>query len=454
MPAPVPHLLWTSPFALLLLCIAFFPLIPRAQHWWEKNSSKLIVSLVLAVVTCLYYLLRKHGFHGTPAGFPSLLTVLNHSVIEDYIPFIILLFSLYTISGGINLKGDIPAHPATNTLFLAAGAILASLLGTTGAAMLLIRPLLQINSDRKHVKHTVVFFIFLVCNIGGCLLPIGDPPLFLGYLRGVPFLWTLNLWKEWAACTVITLFIYVIWEGIAYRTEAVRDLVKDEGSRVPLALTGKRNLFLLAGVVFAVALFVPNKPFPGTSWKIPDCHLREIVLVSLAILSLVVTPKDVHKNNDFNFHAIVEVACLFIGIFITMQAPIEILQLMGSRLGLTQPWQFFWISGGLSSFLDNAPTYVVFFSTAAGLDPGHAPVMNVLVAGAHASIPIPLLTAVSCGSVFMGANTYIGNGPNFMVKSIAERSGVKMPSFFGYMLYSVCILIPVFLLVTFVFFHP
>ena len=450
---PVPHLFWVLPFVLLLLTIAIFPLMPLTEHWWEKNNSKFIVSMILAAATGLYYLLRGHGFHEAPPGLPALLSVLKHAVIGDYIPFIVLLFSLYTISGGINFKGDIPAHPFTNTLFLLVGSVLASVIGTTGTAMLLIRPLLQINSERRHVKHTVVFFIFLVCNIGGCLLPIGDPPLFLGYLRGVPFLWTLNLVKEWAFCTLLVLLVYYVWETIAYRTEAPQDLKKDEETRIPIALSGKRNFYFLGGVVLAVALLVPDKGFLGTAWRLPNFYLREIVLLGLAVASLAWTPKGVHEDNGFNFHAINEVACLFIGIFITMQVPVEILQLVGGRIGLTKPWQFFWASGILSSFLDNAPTYVVYFSTATTLDPGNMSVMKVLVAGVPAHIPIPLLTAVSCGAVFMGANTYIGNGPNFMVKSIAERSGVKMPSFFGYMAYSMLILIPVFLLMTFLFFR-
>jgi Na+/H+ antiporter NhaD/arsenite permease-like protein len=363
----------------------------------------------------------------------------------------ILLFSLYTTSGGINLNGDIPAHPRTNTLILGIGAVLASFMGTTGASMLLIRPLLQINSERHHVRHTVIFFIFLVSNIGGCLLPIGDPPLFLGYLRGVPFTWTLQLWKEWLFCVAILLAIYYVWDGIAYHRETRRDIALDETTRQPLRLSGAKSIVWIAGVVVAVAFLVPGKPFPGTSWIVPD-HLREAAELTLVGLSWLTTSKAIREANNFNFVAIGEVACLFIGIFICMQVPIEILQAKGDDLGFHEPWHFFWASGLLSSFLDNAPTYAVYFETAGALHESGMPLMEN-VRTATGVIPIPLLVAVSLGSVFMGANTYIGNGPNFMVKSIAEQSGVKMPSFFGYMAYSIGILIPLFVLVTFIFVH-
>jgi Na+/H+ antiporter NhaD/arsenite permease-like protein len=450
---PAPHLLWVFPFVALLLCIAILPLLPKTKRWWEKNSSKLTVALSLAVVTCLYYLLRDRGFHEADRGLPSALLALREAVLADYIPFIVLLFSLYTISGGINLRGDVPAHPLTNTAFIAVGTLLASLVGTTGAAMLLIHPLLQVNSERRHVKHTVVFFIFLVCNIGGSLLPVGDPPLFLGYLRGVPFLWTLNLAAAWATCSLIVLAIYYVWDTIAYRTEEKEAIELDERVKVPLGLSGKRNLFLLLGVVLAVAFLVPGRRFPGTEWVIPgEWHLREIVQIVLAMISLAVTPKRVRQANDFNFHAILEVACLFIGIFITMQTPVEILNIKGPELGLDRPWQFFWAAGVLSSFLDNAPTYVVYFEAAGTLAPAGMNLMHG-VQTATGAIPLPLLAALSCGAVFMGANTYIGNGPNFMVKSIAEQSGVKMPSFHGYMAYSCGILVPIFVLLTLVFFR-
>ncbi|HEX2973379.1 MAG TPA: sodium:proton antiporter [Tepidisphaeraceae bacterium] len=422
-----------------------------AEPRWEKNRNKLLFALGLAAITCAYYLFRPHGFHAAP-GIASLVQVLRHAVLLDYVPFIVLLFSLYTISGGISLRGDIPARPLTNTAFLALGAAGASFIGTTGMAMVLIRPLLQINSERRHVKHTVVFFIFLVCNIGGLLLPVGDPPLFLGYLRGVPFLWTLTLIAPWALSCALLLAVYFVWDTIAYRSEPKAAITVDEKIRKPIRIDGKRNLVLLLGVVLAVALLVPGRTLPGTSWVIPNIYLREIVQLALAAISLAITPKIARQVNQFNFTAIGEVACLFIGIFITMQAPVEILQIEGVKLGLTSPAQFFWASGLLSSVLDNAPTYVVYFETAGSLTGSHLQLMSG-VQTLTGTIPISLLAAISCGSVFMGANTYIGNGPNFMVKSIAEQSGVRMPSFFGYMAYSAAILIPLFLLLTLVFFR-
>ena len=446
-----PSLFWVLPFVLILLSIAILPLIKKTEHWWEHNKNKLLVSVVLAIITIAYYLLRPVGFHHVDPGFESVKLVLNHAVLEDYIPFIVLLFSLYTISGGINLKGDLPAHPVTNTIFLAIGAMLASFIGTTGAAMLLIRPLLQINSERKHVKHTVIFFIFLVANIGGSLLPIGDPPLFLGYLRGVPFLWTLGLVKEWGFCIIILLVTYYIWDHVEYKKEEPKDIIIDEMYREKLKLSGAHNFIFLIGVVFAVALLVPGQKFPGTEWVIPHIYLREIVQLLLAFAAYKTTNVTIRKANSFNFIAIGEVAALFIGIFITMQVPIEILRIKAASLGLNQPIHYFWFTGILSSFLDNAPTYVVYFETAGSLSVTGMPLMEGL-ATATGSIAIPFLVAISCGAVFMGANTYIGNGPNFMVKSIAEQSGIKMPSFFGYMLYSGAILIPLFIIVTIVFF--
>ncbi len=442
-------LVWSIPFALLLLSIAILPLMHATEHWWEHNRSKLIVSGSLALLICGYYLMRGTGFHGD-AGVPSLLKVLHHSVIGDYIPFMVLLFSLYTISGGIRLTGDVPAHTGTNTFILFIGAMLASFIGTTGASMVLIRPLLQINSERKYVKHTVIFFIFLVSNVGGSLLPVGDPPLFLGYLKGVPFLWTLQLWPIWLTCVVILLVAYWAMDSYFYKKEDQASIRLDETQIEPLRLQGKVNLLLLVGVVMAVGILVPGKSLPGTDWVIPN-YLREIVQLGLVGLSMVLTPKQVRTDNQFNFTAIGEVACLFIGIFITMQVPIELLAIKGPELGLTQPAHFFWAAGSLSSFLDNAPTYVVFFETAKTL-PAVAG-MEMLSLPGGIQIAVPLLKAIALGSVFMGANTYIGNGPNFLVKSIAEGRGVKMPSFFGYMAWSGAILIPTFIVITLIFFR-
>jgi len=449
-PAVEPSLIWALPFAALLACIAIFPLAPALSAWWEHNRNKLLVSAGLALLTCLYVALRGYGFAGSAPGLPAVFSVFHHAVISDYLPFVILLFSLYSISGGVRLTGDLPAHPWTNCAFLLVGAVLASFIGTTGAAMLLIRPLLQVNRERQYVKHTVVFFIFLVCNIGGSLLPIGDPPLFLGYLRGVPFLWTLHAIGPWMFSVALVLAIYFVMDTLAYRKETPAAIQLDETQIAPLRMRGRRNLFFLAGVVLAVAVLVPGTSLPGTGLVVPP-YLREVVLLALAGASLALTPKIIHAENHFNFGAIQEVACLFIGLFITMQVPMEILKAAGDSLAINTPAKFFWLSGMLSSFLDNAPTYAVFFELAGATHPPGAELLHN-VSTATGSIAVKELLAISCGSVFMGANSYIGNGPNFLVKSIADHHGVKMPSFFGYMVYSGAILIPTFILVTFVFF--
>lgn len=448
----VPSLLWVAPFVILLLAIAVLPLIKATEHFWHHNRNKLIIALALGLLTMLYYFFRGvgfgHGEHAAGPGLPTVLKVLEHAVLHEYIPFMSLLFSLYVISGGICVKGDIPAHPITNVLFLATGGVLASFIGTTGASMLLIRPLLKTNSQRRRVSHTVIFFIFVVSNIGGCLLPVGDPPLFLGYLKGVPFLWTMLLYKEWLFTVIALLVIYYLWDTWAYRHESKPDILRDEAQVEKISVSGKVNFLLLLGVVLATGTLDPSKEFFNTGWK-PFMFFRELVQLAMVALSLRLTSKQIRKDNDFNYVAIVEVACLFIGIFLCMQVPIEILNVKGPKLGLDTPAKFFWATGALSSFLDNAPTYVVFFETANSLTTHAGPGILPLLSGHY--IRTDLLIAISLGAVFMGANTYIGNGPNFMVKSIAENSGVRMPSFFGYMIYSVCILVPLFILVTLVF---
>lgn len=444
-----------APFALLLGAIAVLPLIPAAEHWWESNLHRFYVAGGLALITLGYYaLLHAHPIHAhwpvhhivKPAAngpnFQETAEVFANAMLGEYVPFIILLFSLYTISGGIRIEGDLPAHPLTNCAFLAAGSVLASFIGTTGAAMLLIRPLLETNRERKYVRHTVIFFIFMVCNCGGLLLPLGDPPLFLGYLMGVPFLWTLVLWKEWLFVNAILLVIYWIWDTyFCYPRESREDLALDE-TRVHRIRFGGLwpNVFLLGGVILAVGLLDPSKPLPGTDWH-PWMYLREAAQLACVAASLSLGGYSIRRANRFNYAAIVEVAVLFFGIFICMQPPLQILELEGPNIGLHSPTHFFWATGSLSSFLDNAPTYVVFFQTAKTL--GGSP----LVGGVAA----PLLVAVSLGAVFMGANTYIGNGPNFMVKAIAQKSGVNMPGFFGYMLYSILILLPLFALTNWLF---
>ncbi|UCF37603.1 MAG: sodium:proton antiporter [Acidobacteriota bacterium] len=456
--APVEHFVpsvWAVlPFVALLLCIAVLPLISVTAHWWESNRNRFVVAATLALVTLVYYAkahpggLENHLTHqgGSAAGLDTVRAAFSNAFFSEYIPFIVLLFSLYVISGGINLRGDLPAHPFINCVFIGSGALLASFIGTTGAAMVLIRPLLATNAERKNKTHTVLFFIFAVCNCGGLLLPIGDPPLFLGYLRGVPFTWTLQLWPYWLAVNLALLIIYYIWDRIAYSREPVKAIIRDESKVEPLRFSGLINFPLILGVVFCVAFVIPGEHLFGTDYVTPN-FFRDMLMIVLVILSLQLTNAKFRLWNKFDYHAIVEVAALFFGIFITMQVPIEILNVKGSSLGISSPISFFWATGILSSFLDNAPTYVVFFETAAAL-PAQAGASVVQVIGGR-SIMEAFLIPISLGAVFMGANTYIGNGPNFMVKSIAEQAGVKMPSFFGYMIYSCLILGPIWIAMTF-----
>jgi len=453
---PAPPVAMVIPFVLLLAVIAILPLVPSLAHWWEHNSSKLLVASLLACVTLGYYLFvhphpvelhfPAHDVVEAAAAGPSWkLTgaILANALLAEYVPFILLLFALYTITGGVRIEGDLEATPAVNAGFIGVGALAASFIGTTGAAMLLIRPLLETNRLRRHVVHTVVFFIFLVCNCGGCLLPIGDPPLFLGYLQGVDFLWTLSLWREWLFVNAAVLAIYWAWDTFrAYPRESGRDMARDRATSGRLRISGLwPNAPLMAGVIAAVAMLDPSKEIPGTGWH-PWIYLRETTLLALVGLSLLVGSAEIRRRNGFTYFAILEVAALFAGIFICMQPALALLNERGAELGISSPAGFFWVTGGLSSVLDNAPTYLVFFKTAQAL-----PADGATIAGVEAA----RLAGISLGAVFLGALTYIGNGPNFMVKAIAEQSGVRMPSFFGYVLYSVCILLPVFAVAAFIF---
>jgi len=396
----------------MLLAIALFPLwIP---HWWESNRHKLAVSLLLGLPILALYAARRPG---------ALL-----STAEDYVSFIVLLAGLFVISGGILLRGDLAATPRTNTAFLALGAVLASFVGTTGASMLLIRPILQTNRERTRVRHTIVFFIFLVSNIGGMLTPLGDPPLFLGYLQGVPFTWTFQLWTHWGLQVVALLALYFVWDRREYSREPIAALRRDRAQIEPLRVQGAPNILALGLVVVAVALL-------HAPW-------REAAIVALGALSLWRTPPTIRRANGFTTYPIVEVAMLFAGIFLTMIPALELLRMRGGEFGVREPWHFFWAAGILSSFLDNAPTYLTFLALGQGLG----------LAREVVDVPHTILAAISVGAVSMGANSYIGNAPNFMVKSIAEQQGVKMPSFFGYMVYSGAVLVPLFVVVTVVFF--
>jgi Na+/H+ antiporter NhaD/arsenite permease-like protein len=408
-----PSVVAVVPFVLMLLAIAVCPL--WAPQWWESNRHKLAVGVLLGAPVLVLYLLRR----------PSALLQMG----EDYVSFIVLLAALYAISGGIRLTGDLRATPLTNTAFLGVGTVLASLIGTTGASMLLIRPLLQTNRERRRVKHTVIFFIFLVSNIGGMLTPLGDPPLFLGYLQGIPFRWTFGLWPMWLFMSVVLLVIYFAWDRREHLRESRAALRGDRASIEPLRLRGGGNALALGVVVVAVAaLHAP--------W-------RELTIAAVAAVSLWSTPASIRRENGVTAYPMIEVAVLFFGIFLTMIPALELLRVRGDALGVREPWQFFWATGLLSSFLDNAPTYLTFLSLAQSLR-----LTPEIVGVTHV-----VLQAISVGAVAMGANSYIGNAPNFMVKSIAEEAKVDMPSFFGYMLYSGTILLPVFAASTLLFFR-
>ncbi|MBM4008635.1 MAG: sodium:proton antiporter [Planctomycetes bacterium] len=437
------HPLWplgSLPFVLLLLAIAVLPLIPRAAHWWHANSNKLIVAAACGVATLLFIA----GTDSVGAAWHAL----EHTLLAEYVPFIILLGSLYVVAGGIVIRGDLAATPATNTSILLVGTLLASIMGTTGASVLLIRLLLATNQQRTRVVHTVVFFIFLVSNIGGLLLPIGDPPLFLGYLRGVPFFWTLHMWKPFLFVSGSVLAIYWVVDSWMFRREPAAARAAESVTRRRVHLSGSMNLLWLVGILAAVIVLIPGRALLGTSWTVPN-FAREAVMVACAVLSLVTTRAELRRVNSFTWGPILEVAVLFIGIFVAMQVPLGVLQQRGGELGLSSPNGYFWASGILSSFLDNAPTYLVFLTTAITQPVPSGSVSIVLVDGSV--VAEPLLAAVSLGAVFMGANTYIGNGPNFMVKAIAEERGVRMPTFFGYMAWAAAILIPVFIATSLLF---
>ena len=425
------------PFVLMLLAIAILPL--ATPHFWESNRNKLIVSLILGIPTAGWLF------------FNQLSEALIHSIFFDYVPFIILLGALFVISGGIYLDGDLEAKPTVNLVFLIIGSILASLMGTTGAAMLLVRPLLKTNFRRKHKTHIVLFFIAIVANCGGLLTPLGDPPLFILYLRGVPFFWFLNLVKEWFVCNLILLIIFYLIERHNYKKEAKEDLIKDLEEFKPLRLRGTINLLFLLGVVLSVAFLNPLY-LPFVKPHHISSYIREIAIIFMAVLSMIFTKKEVREANRFNWHPIEEVAYLFFGIFITMTPALLYLEEHAREFGLTTIHAFYYASGALSSFLDNTPTAVTFYSLAKGLihQQPHLFTDPVIVGG----IPEHLLEGIATGCVFFGSMTYIGNGPNFMVKAIAEHEKVPMPHFFAYMYgFSLIILLPTFIIVQLLFIH-
>lgn len=429
------------PFIGMLLSIALMPMV--AGHWWHHNRNQLLTAAAWGAPV-LGWLLWKAT--DDVVGHDAI-HALEHAA-EEYVSFICLLGSLYIISGGILVKGDLEGKPAVNTAFLAIGAVLSNFIGTTGASMLLIRPMLRTNSEREYVRHVPLFFIFLVSNIGGALTPIGDPPLFLGYLRGVPFFWTLeHLFLIWLVPVGVLLLLFFAVDSWFYRKEDRAHRAKDRAHREPLSIQGWLNAALLGGVIAAVLLLSPEQGVHDFR----EYYAREIAMVVLAGVSWFTTAGAIKEGNSFTFGPILEVAALFVGIFITMVPATMLLQAQGSELGIHHAWQYFWATGALSAFLDNAPTYVTFAAMACGATEGCVSAEQL---GTLAAIPAgaEALTAISAGAVFMGAMTYIGNGPNFMVKAIAEEQGYSMPSFFGYLAASLAILGPTFVLVTFLFF--
>jgi Na+/H+ antiporter NhaD/arsenite permease-like protein len=426
--------LWASiPFVAMLLMIATGPLF--FSHWWEKNKIQLLVSLSLGVPVAAY-LIYNHLTHE-----------LIHQIVFDYVPFIILLGSLFVITGGINLQGDLPAKPYVNTLFLAIGAVLASIMGTTGAAMLLIRPVIKTNSERKFKVHTILFFIAIVANAGGMLTPLGDPPLFLLYLRGAPFTWFFSLTAEWSFVVIVLLILYYLFDTYYYKKESKEDIAIDSTQIEPLKLKGRINFLFLLGVIFSVA-FINEQYIDIMRENHYFGFLREMAILAFGGLSIYFTSGSIRKANNFTWYPIREVAALFLGIFITMTPALLYLKTNAAVLGVETPVQFYYAAGTLSSFLDNAPTAVSFHNLALGIINRFPD--SIMVAG----IPEMFLSAISLGAVFFGAMTYIGNGPNFMVKSIAEENKIKMPGFFAYIFkFSLIILLPIYILTQLIFIH-
>jgi Na+/H+ antiporter NhaD/arsenite permease-like protein len=430
---------WTTlPFVGLLLCIAILPL--AAPHFWESNRNKGVVAAFLALPVVLYF----------PAAFG---TTGVHQLLEsagDYVSFILLLGSLFVITGGIHVSGSLSGTPLLNTVLLAAGAVVADFIGTTGASVLLVRPLLRANGPRERKAHIIVFFIFIVSNCGGLLLPLGDPPLFLGLLKGVPFAWTLGPWRQWLLVNATLLVIFNLWDRFLFkREEPPGSQLEGVMRHAPVHIRGKRNFLFLMGIVATIYGAGSGLGTAGAAWPV---GLREALMLAITSVAWRATHHEHRRSNNFSFGPMVEVAVLFAGIFVTMRPALLLLNARAGELGLREPWQFFWATGALSSFLDNAPTYLTFAAAACGLHgvPLEGRYLAALLS--KGSVSKELLGAISTGAVFMGANSYIGNGPNFMVKAIAEENGVTMPSFFGYMAYSCGILLPLFVIVTFVIF--
>jgi len=420
------------PFAVMLLSIAVLPLIPKVGEWWEENVHKLIISCILGLPVIIWMCNKGLGEN------------LMHQMVYDYVPFILLLMALFVTTGGICIKGDLKATPVTNTTILAIGWVLASFMGTTGAAMLLIRLLLETIKERKYKVHTVLFFIAIVANCGGLLSPLGDPPLFLLFQKGADFTWWMeNMMGEWAVTGALLLLIYFVTDTYLYGKEPIKNLAEDEAQQKKLQMSGLVNLAWLLGVVCST-MFINPKYIPAMGAEHAPFYLkllREWVFIIIIVGSWLTTKKKTRKANNYSWTPILEVACVFLGIFITMTPALMYLGQMKDSIQavLSEPWHYVYTTGLLSAFLDNAPTAMVFNSMAPFGD----------IAGLANDV---YLKAISMGAVFFGALTYIGNGPNFMVKSIAEQEGIDMPSFFGYMgKFSLVVCLPVYIITQLIF---
>lgn len=420
------------PFAVMLLCIAVLPLVPKVGEWWEENLHKLYVSLILGVPVGIWLCVNGMGHE------------LMHQMVYDYVPFILLLMALFVTTGGICIRGDLKATPLTNTIILAIGWALASFMGTTGAAMLLIRLLLATISQRKYRVHTVLFFIAIVANCGGLLSPLGDPPLFLLFQKGASFTWWMqNMLGEWLVTGALLLVTYFCVDSYYYKKEPTENLMADVHEATKLTATGLINILWLLCVI-AATMFINSTYIPAMGEHDAPFYLkllREWVFIAIIACSWFTTKKEVRVNNNYSWTPILEVACVFLGIFATMTPALMFLEQMKESIQavLSEPWQYVYTTGLLSAFLDNAPTAMVFNSMAP--------------AGALAGLAAdPFLKAISLGAVFFGSLTYIGNGPNFMVKSIAEQEGIEMPSFFGYMIkFSLIICLPIYVITQLIF---
>ncbi len=419
------------PFAVMLLCIAVLPLIPHVGEWWEHNVHKLYVSLILGVPVGIWLCVNGMSHE------------LIHQMIYDYVPFILLLMALFVTTGGICIRGDLKATPLTNTVIMAIGWVLASFMGTTGAAMLLIRLLLETISQRKYKVHTVLFFIAIVANCGGLLSPLGDPPLFLLFQKGAPFMWWMqNMLPEWFVTGALLLAVYFVVDMYLYRKEPTVNIMADVREAKKLQMSGLINIVWLLCVIcstmFINSTYIPAMGEHDAPWYLK--LLREWAFILIIALSWLTTKKKVREDNGYSWVPIMEVACVFLGIFVTMTPALAFLTQHAASIKefLSEPWQYVYTTGLLSAFLDNAPTAMVFNAMA-------APEGMQLATD-------PFLKAISMGAVFFGSLTYIGNGPNFMVKSIAEQSGIDMPSFFGYMIkFSLIVCLPIYVIVQLLF---